>query len=215
MVSRELDGVDRALLKVKETIDGLCKLFGSITNFHREMDIDEAAKFYTERLDSYMASAKQRAQDSLIAGQLTFQYVDENVFLIKLELYYPTSDGKWMQESSQTTRQLKYLKPAAAQELREKKEISFEIDPPEETPEGTVAGKPVTQNSSAEVGEVSAPTKTAPPAAQSTPAMTAEVSAPSADPAAPATLASAQESAIAPPVGEDAQPAPASTDEAK
>ena len=215
MVSRELGDMDRALLKVKKTIDGIYDIFAGITNFHREMDIDEAAKFYTEKLDSYMASAKQKAQDSLIAGQLTFQYVDENVFLIKLDIYYPTNDGKWMQETSQTTRQLKYLKPAAAQELREKKEISFEIDPPDETPEGTVAGKPVAQNSSAEVGEVSAPTKTASPVAQSAPAVTAEVAAPSADPAAPAALASAQEPAVAPPVGEDVQLASASTDEAK
>lgn len=215
MVSRELGDMDRALLKVKKTIDGIYDIFAGITNFHREMDIDEAAKFYTEKLDSYMASAKQKAQDSLIAGQLTFQYVDENVFLIKLDIYYPTNDGKWMQETSQTTRQLKYLKPAAAQELREKKEISFEIDPPEETPEGTVTGKPAAQHSSAEVGEVAAPAKTASPVAQSAPAVTAEVAAASADPAAPVALASAQESAVAPPVGEDAQPAPASTDEAK
>lgn len=215
MVSRELGDMDRALLKVKKTIDGIYDIFAGITNFHREMDIDEAAKFYTEKLDSYMASAKQKAQDSLIAGQLTFQYVDENVFLIKLDIYYPTNDGKWMQESSQTTRQLKYLKPAAAQELREKKEISFEIDPPEETPEGAVAGKTAEQNSSAEVSEVTAPAKTASTVAQSVPAMTTEVSAASADTVTLAGLAFAQESVAAPPVGEDAQPAPASADEAK
>lgn len=166
MVSREIGGMDRALLKVKETIDGIYDFFGSITNFHREMDIDEAAKFYTEKLDAYMMSAKTRAQDELIAGQLTFQYVDEKVFLIKLDLYYPNPNGQWMQESSQTTRQLKYLKPAAAQELREKKEISFEIDPPaatEEAPAPAEESVPATAPPT-----IAAPAET--PAAEESPA---------------------------------------------
>ena len=135
METKQPNSMDRTIVKVKKVIDGIYEFFAGITNFHREMDIDEAAQFYTEKLDSYMASAKLKAQDSLIAGQLTFQYVDENVFLIKLDIYYQTDDGKWMQESSQITRQLKFLKPTAAQELREKREISFEVDPPEESAE--------------------------------------------------------------------------------
>ena len=191
MVSREIGGMDRALLKVKETIDGIYDFFGSITNFHREMDIDEAAKFYTEKLDAYMMSAKTRAQDALIAGQLTFQYVDEQVFLIKLDLYYPNPDGQWMQESSQTTRKLKYLRPEAAAELREKKEISFEIDPPEDAAEKQpVPSAPVVAD---------APAASAP---QSVPAVTAEVSA--------APVVSTESPAI-----EDAQQAPSSTDVVK
>ena len=191
MVSREIGSMDRALLKVKETIDGIYDFFGSITNFHREMDIDEAAKFYTEKLDAYMMSAKTRAQDALIAGQLTFQYVDEQVFLIKLDLYYPNPDGQWMQESSQTMRQLKYLKPAAAAELREKKEISFEIDPPEEAAETQpVPSAPVVAD---------APAASAP---QSVSAVTAEVSA--------APVVSTESPAI-----EDAQHAPSPTDVVK
>ena len=187
MVSREIGGMDRALLKVKETIDGIYDFFGSITNFHREMDIDEAAKFYTEKLDAYMMSAKTRAQDALIAGQLTFQYVDEQVFLIKLDLYYPNPDGQWMQESSQTTRKLKYLRPEAAAELREKKEISFEIDPPEDAAEmQPVPSSPVVADAPAAS------------AAQSVPAVTAEVSA--------APVVSTESPAI-----EDAQHAPSPT----
>ena len=135
METKQPNSMDRTIVKVKKVIDGIYEFFAGITNFHREMDIDEAAQFYTEKLDSYMASARLKAQNSLIAGQLTFQYVDENVFLIKLDVYYQTDDGKWMQESAQTTRALKYLKPAAAQELREKREISFEVDPPEESAE--------------------------------------------------------------------------------
>ena len=128
METKQPNSMDRTIVKVKKVIDGIYEFFAGITNFHREMDIDEAAQFYTEKLDSYMASARLKAQNSLIAGQLTFQYVDENVFLIKLDVYYQTDDGKWMQESAQTTRALKYLKPAAAQELREKREISFEAE---------------------------------------------------------------------------------------
>lgn len=190
MVSREIGGMDRALLKVKETIDGIYDFFGSITNFHREMDIDEAAKFYTEKLDAYMMSAKTRAQDALIAGQLTFQYVDEQVFLIKLDLYYPNPDGQWMQESSQTTRKLKYLRPEAAAELREKKEISFEIDPPAETEEAPAPAEARTPAPSAPPA-IAAPAETpaaeeSPAPAPSAPPVIAEVPAAAEPPPAPA-----------------------------
>lgn len=215
MEPREISGFDRSVVKVKKTIDGMYDFFASITNLHREMDIEEAAAFYTKDIDAFIRASEKNSGNTYVAGQLILQYVNAELFLLLLDLYFQDAGGKWVKQRSQVTRQLKYLKPAAAQELREKKEISFEIDPPEETPEGTVTGKPAAQHSSAEVGEVAAPAKTASPVAQSAPAVTAEVAAASADPAAPVALASAQESAVVPPVGEDAQPAPASTDEAK
>lgn len=215
MENRELGSLDRAIVTAKETIDGIYDFFAGVKNLHREMDVEEAAVFYTKNVDSFIRSSEKSSGNSYVAGQLIFQYINAEIFLLLLDLYFQDADGKWVKQRSQVTRPLKYLKPAAAQELREKKEISFEIDPPEETPEGAVAGKTAAQNSSAEVSEVPAPAKTASTVAQSVPAVTAEVPAASADPAAPAALTSAQESAAAPPVGEDAQSDSASTDETK
>ena len=63
---------------------------------------------------------------------MKLQYIDENIFLLKLDLYFQDAEEKWAQRSTQTTKALKYLTPQAVQELRGKREIAFEIDPPKE-----------------------------------------------------------------------------------
>ena len=135
MDNREIGVFDRGVVKAKETIDGIYDFFANLTNFHREMDIEEAAAFYTKDIDSFIRISEQKSGNSYVAGNLIFQYVNAEIFLLLLDLYFQDASGKWVKQRSQTTRQLKFLKPTAAQELREKREISFEVDPPEESAE--------------------------------------------------------------------------------
>lgn len=191
MEPREISGFDRSVVKVKKTIDGMYDFFASITNLHREMDIEEAAAFYTKDIDAFIRASEKNSGNTYVAGQLILQYVNAELFLLLLDLYFQDAGGKWVKQRSQVTRQLKYLKPAAAQELREKKEISFEIDPPEDAAE--------TQPVASASVVADAPAASAP---QSVPAVTAEVSA--------APVVSTESPAI-----EDAQQAPSSTDVVK
>ena len=152
---------------MKETIDGIYDFFASITNLHREMDIEESAAFYTKDIDTFIRASEKNSGNTYVAGQLVFQYVNAELFLLMLDLYFQTGNGKWVKQRSQTTQALKYLKPAAAQELREKKEISFEIDPPAETEEAPAPAEARTPAPSAPPA-IAAPAET--PAAEESPA---------------------------------------------
>ena len=191
MEPREISSLDRTVVKAKETIDGIYDFFARLTNVRREMDIEESAAFYTKDIDAFIRVSEKNSGNTYVAGQLIFQYVNAELFLLMLDLYFQNGNGKWVKQRSQTTQALKYLKPAAAQELREKKEISFEIDPPEDAAET----QPVA--SASVVADAPAAS-----AAQSVPAVTAEVSA--------APVVSTESPAI-----EDAQHAPSPTDVVK
>lgn len=166
MEPRELNSFDRSIVKAKETVDGIYDFFASLTNLHREMRIEEAAAFYTKDIDAFILKSEQASGNTYVAGQLVFQYVNAELFLLMLDLYFQDAGGKWVKQRSQTTQALKYLRPEAAAELREKKEISFEIDPPEGTAEETA---PAEESAPATAPPtIAAPAET--PAAEESPA---------------------------------------------
>jgi len=135
MDKREIGAFDRGIVKAKNTIDGIYNFVSGLANVHREMNIEEAAVFYTKNVDDFIRSSEKSSGNSYVAGQLIFQYVNAEIFLLMLDLYFQDAGGKWVKQRSQTTQALKYLRPEAAAELREKKEISFEIDSPAATEE--------------------------------------------------------------------------------
>ena len=159
MEPRELNSFDRSIVKAKETVDGIYDFFASLTNLHREMRIEQAAAFYTKDIDAFIFKSEQASGNTYVAGQLVFQYVNAELFLLMLDLYFQDAGGKWVKQRSQTTQALKYLRPEAAAELREKKEISFEIDPPAETKEAPAPAE-----------ESPAPAPSAPPVIAEVPA---------------------------------------------
>ena len=115
---------DRNILAAKKTIDSIYDFFSKIKDFQRELDIDEAASFYTQGVDDVILAEQKNKNILYVGGQLKLQYIDENIFLLKLDLYFQDAEEKWVQRSTQTTK--------ALQELRGKREIAFEIDPPKE-----------------------------------------------------------------------------------
>lgn len=166
MDKREIGAFDRGIVKAKNTIDGIYNFVSGLANVHREMNIEEAAVFYTKNVDDFIRSSEKSSGNSYVAGQLIFQYVNAEIFLLMLDLYFQDAGGKWVKQRSQTTQALKYLRPEAAAELREKKEISFEIDPPaatEEAPAPAEESAPATAPPT-----IAAPAET--PAAEESPA---------------------------------------------
>ena len=154
----------RTILATKKAIDSVYDFFSKIKNFHRELDIEGAASFYTQGIDNVILAEQKNKNILYVGGQLKLQYIDENIFLPKLDLYFQDAEEKWVQRSTQTTKALKYLTPQAVQELREKREISFEIDPPKEKaapapvstpePEPTPAPEPTLEPAPIPVGPV-------------------------------------------------------------
>lgn len=132
METKNPNTFDRTILATKKAIDSIYDFFSKIKNFHRELDIEGAASFYTQGIDNVILAEQKNKNILYVGGQLKLQYIDENIFLLKLDLYFQDAEEKWVQRSTQTTKALKYLTPQAVQELREKREISFEIDPPKE-----------------------------------------------------------------------------------
>lgn len=132
METKNPNTFDRTILATKKAIDSVYDFFSKIKNFHRELDIEGAASFYTQGIDNVILAEQKNKNILYVGGQLKLQYIDENIFLLKLDLYFQDAAEKWVQRSTQTTKALKYLTPQAVQELRGKREISFEIDPPKE-----------------------------------------------------------------------------------
>ena len=143
METKNPNTFDRTILATKKAIDSVYDFFSKIKNFHRELDIEGAASFYTQGIDNVILAEQKNKNILYVGGQLKLQYIDENIFLLKLDLYFQDAEKKWIQRSTQTTKALKYLTPQAVQELREKREISFEIDPPKEKSAPAPASTPM------------------------------------------------------------------------
>ena len=109
---------DKTIVATKKAIDSIYDFFSKIKNFHRELDIEGAANFYTQGVDDIILAEQKNNNLLYVGGQLKLQYIDENIFLLKLDLYFQDAAEKWVQRSTQATRALKYLTPQAVQELR-------------------------------------------------------------------------------------------------
>ena len=122
------DNVTDPLLSLTSTLKTLLKESSPPKKF----DIDEGASFYTQGIDDIILSEQKNNALLYVGGQLKLQYIDENSFLLKLDLYFQDASKKWVKQCSQETGKLKYLTPQAVQELHDKREITFEIEPPKE-----------------------------------------------------------------------------------
>ena len=68
MKTRNFSTFDRNILATKKAIDSIYDFFSKIKNFQRELDIDEAASFYTQGIDDVIL-AEQKNKNILYVGQ--------------------------------------------------------------------------------------------------------------------------------------------------
>ena len=94
-------------------------------------DLEQITQMCSDKVDTLILSEEQRQQSKYIGGQFTISYINEVAFDLKIELYFKNTKNDWIQVKSKSQpRDMKYLTSRAISELRTKKSVVFEIDPP-------------------------------------------------------------------------------------
>ena len=105
------------------------------------MELDEIAKVYSEKLDGTIID-EQAKGNKYVGGTFKILYANEKYFNLSFELYFQDKNDEWVKKDSKSKPQkTEYLSEKALNELRSKKEITYEIDepePPKATPQSTV-----------------------------------------------------------------------------
>lgn len=96
-----------------------------------DMDLDELAKIYSEKLDGIIRDEQKKGLD-YVGGNFKISYVNEKFFDLSFELYFQDEKDEWFKKHSKSKPQkIEYLNEKAVAELRAQKEIVYEIDEPE------------------------------------------------------------------------------------
>lgn len=94
-------------------------------------DLEQIAQMCSDKVDTLILSEEQRHQSKYVGGQFIISYINEAAFDLKIELYFKNAKNDWIQVKSKSQpRDMKYLTSKAILELRTKKTVVFEIDPP-------------------------------------------------------------------------------------
>ncbi|MBR3722498.1 MAG: hypothetical protein IKN12_06990 [Selenomonadaceae bacterium] len=111
-------------------INGIASIFDVILK--PNMTIEELAGVYSDKLDEIIL--KEKANNlQYVGGSLNVNCVNAAQFEVAYELYFQDKNKEWIKKEAKSKPQnLSYLKPESAAELRQKKKVTFEIEPPEE-----------------------------------------------------------------------------------
>ena len=98
-----------------------------------KMGLEELAQVYSEPLDNLILKEMKNGL-KYVGGSFDVKYLKDTVFETSYELYFQNEKNEWIKKEAKSKPQpIEYLKVEAAKELKEKKKVSFEIDPPKET----------------------------------------------------------------------------------
>ncbi len=97
-----------------------------------KMDLDEIKNIYTAPLDKIIIRHEKETNNHFISGEFKVTYLDEKYYEVAYDLYFQNPNEKWIKMSSKSKpiNIERKLKPEAIAELREKKNIVYEINPP-------------------------------------------------------------------------------------
>ncbi len=115
---------------LNNAIDDLKNILNTIVDIFTKMDLDEMVHLYSKKIDAEILKTIKQTGWAYRGGQFTVTYVTNQIFSLKIALYYQDAKSEWMEVQSVTPRDMKYLKEAAVKELFEKKKISYDIDAP-------------------------------------------------------------------------------------
>jgi len=133
--------------KVMAILDEIIRAFrGKVS----QMDLKELADLYSKRIDKLILQKEKEEDLKYIGGEMKISYLDEDYFNMFVALYFRDWDKQWKEVSTKSQPQsAKYLKLTAREELRERKTVTFTIEPPKES-RGFVknenATKPIGEN---------------------------------------------------------------------
>jgi hypothetical protein len=97
-----------------------------------KMDLDEIKNIYTASLDKIIIRYEKETNNRFISGEFKVLYLDNSSYEVAYDLYFQNQNEKWIRMSSKSNPLSceRKLKPEAIAELREKKTIVYEINPP-------------------------------------------------------------------------------------
>ena len=111
-------------------LNGISSVFDVILN--PNMSIDELAGVYSAKLDE-MIVAEEAKKLKYVGGSFDVECINAVQFQASYELYFQDEKKEWVKKNAKSKPQnLSLLKPMAAAELRQKKKVSFDIEPPDE-----------------------------------------------------------------------------------
>lgn len=131
-VENETFQIDQKKMELTEKV--LTKLFKVIKIPLPRRDLAEIAQMYSKAVDTLILKVEQSKEYTYIGGEFTIIYLGKDNFKLNISLYFKDPANDWIKVSSNSKpSELKYLTDAAIMELKEKKQVKFDIDEPVRT----------------------------------------------------------------------------------
>lgn len=121
-----LQGVDKLGELFLQEVD---KIF-SLLKASPPQSLEEITTAYSDEMDQMILKIEQEHALFFRGGIFDFHYVNEKFFKITIDLFFQDQEQKWKKQSAKQSLSIKQLIPEAAEELRTKGKVSFDIDPP-------------------------------------------------------------------------------------
>ncbi|NJE35516.1 hypothetical protein E0L13_10865 [Megasphaera sp. SW808] len=128
-VEKETLQIDPQKMELAEKV--LTKLFKIIKIPLPRRDLAEIAQMYSKQVDTLIFKVEQSKGYTYIGGEFAIIYLGKDKFKLNISLYFKDNDNDWVKASSNSEpSELKYLTDTAIMELKEKKQVKFDIDTP-------------------------------------------------------------------------------------
>lgn len=110
-------------------LQGMAKFF-SLLKASPPQSLGEITAAYSDEMDQMILKIEQEHALFYRGGTFEFQYVNEKSCNITIALFFQDQEQKWKKQSAKQSLSIKQLIPEAAEELRTKGKLSFDIAPP-------------------------------------------------------------------------------------
>ena len=117
----------RMLHDLKEAI--LHLLLPSFMRPAAPRSIEQIAEEFSSQIDSFILKNERSKNLKFVAGKFRIVWGGQE-FSTVLELYYQTSEGKWIEQTRKTAMPVESLTEESRKELELKEEVTYPIEPP-------------------------------------------------------------------------------------
>lgn len=94
-------------------------------------DLETIAKMCSSKLDNLILEEEKSKDYIYGSGEFIFEYLDKDLFVMKINLYFRNSKNEWiLEEAISPPRDINYLTPKSIGELTKNKQVTFLVDHP-------------------------------------------------------------------------------------
>ena len=112
--------------------DILPKLENHLKSFS-QIDLEGIVGIYSPQIDKIIKETEKEYNCRFGAGRFFISVIDDESFTLRTEIYFVDKDKKFYAcKSESSPQQIKNLTDNAKEELMEKQEVSFDINPPKD-----------------------------------------------------------------------------------